>query len=175
MAIVVSSILVNRIMRSVDSMLEATARSRKFPIRVSCQTLISRTRFVWLTPAELTSDGCLHAFDASGLLGMSSPVKVKSTPLKKRSTLSEIDDPYGPWFDGVAYLQSKNHSDTFVAGKKDQKIAILGGGMAGLMSGLLLDQVGIHNWEISESSDRIGGYVRSKVFADRTGDFVPPT
>lgn len=101
--------------------------------------------------------------------------KSQEYTFKKRSTLSEIDDPYGPWFDGVAYLQSQNHSDTFVAGKKDQKIAILGGGMAGLMSGLLLDQVGIHNWEISESSDRIGGYVRSTVFADGTGDFVPPT
>lgn len=121
--------------------------------------LMNSTRFVWLTPAEVPSNGCLHAFDTSGLLGMSSPIKVKGTPLKKRSTLSEINDPYGPWFDGVAYLQAKNQSDSFVAGKKDQKIAILGGGMAGLMSGLLLDQVGIHNWEISESSDRIGGYV----------------
>jgi hypothetical protein len=121
--------------------------------------LIYSTRFVWLTPADISHDGCLHAFDASGLLGISSPIKVKGAPLKKRSTLSEINDPYGPWFDGVAYLQAKNQSDSFVAGKKDQKIAILGGGMAGLMSGLLLDQVGIHNWEISESSDRIGGYV----------------
>jgi len=121
--------------------------------------LINSTRFVWLTPAEVLPDGCLHAFDTSGLLGMSSPIKVKGTPLKKRSTLSEINDPYGPWFDGVAYLQAKNQSNSFVAGRKDQKIAILGGGMAGLMSGLLLDQVGIHNWEISESSDRIGGYV----------------
>lgn len=112
---------------------------------------------MWLTPAELPGGGCLHAFDSSGLLGMSSTVMVKSSPLKKRSTLSELDDPYGPWFDGVAYLQAKNQSDSFVAGKKDQKIAILGGGMAGLMSGLLLDQVGVHNWEISESSDRIGG------------------
>jgi len=121
-----------------------------------------RERFVWLTPAEAPPNGCLHAFDASGLLGMSAPIKVKASPLKKRSTLSQIDDPYGPWFDGVAYLQSKNQTDTFVAGKKDQKIAILGGGMAGLMSGLLLDQVGIHDWEISESSERIGGYVQPK-------------
>ena len=80
-------------------------------------------------------------------------------PLKRRTTLSEINDPYGPWFDGVAYLQSKNNSASFVAGKKDQKIGIVGGGMAGLMSALLLDQVGMKNWEIIESSKRIGGSV----------------
>lgn len=85
------------------------------------------------------------------------PINVQWKPLRKRSALSEINDPYGPWFDGVAYLQSKNNTETFVAGKKSQKIGILGGGMAGLMSGLLLDQVGIHDWEISESSQRIGG------------------
>ena len=77
--------------------------------------------------------------------------------MKRRTTLSEINDPYGPWFDGVAYLQSKNNSASFVAGKKDQKIGIVGGGMAGLMSALLLDQVGMKNWEIIESSKRIGG------------------
>lgn len=74
-------------------------------------------------------------------------------------TLESLNDPYGAWFDGVAYLQSKNNTASFVAGKKDQKIGIVGAGMAGLMSGLLLDSVGIHDWEISESSHRIGGYV----------------
>lgn len=84
--------------------------------------------------------------------------------LKKRSTvegdvatLSSLNDPYGAWFDGVSYLQSKNNSDSFVAGQKSQKIGIIGAGMSGLMSGLLLDSVGIHDWEISESSQRIGG------------------
>ena len=119
----------------------------------------NRTRFVWLTPSELPAGGCLHAFSEVGLLGRSEPVEIRATPLKKRSSLSEVDDPYGPWFDGVAYLQAKNQTESFIAGKKDQKIGILGGGIAGLTAGLLLDQVGIHNWEISESSDRIGGYV----------------
>ena len=77
--------------------------------------------------------------------------------MKKRMTLSEINDPYGPWFDGVHYLKSKNNTASFVAGKKDQKIGIVGGGMSGLMTALLLDQVGMHNWEIIESSKRVGG------------------
>jgi len=115
------------------------------------------TRLVWMMPADLPGEGCLHVYKETKLLGRSEALRSRPTPLKKRSTLSEINNPYGAWFDGVAYLESKNQTDSFVAGKKDQKIGIVGGGMAGLMSGLLLDQVGIHNWEISESSQRIGG------------------
>jgi hypothetical protein len=110
-----------------------------------------------MMPASLPTEGCLHVYKENMLLGRSEPLYSRSTSMKKRSTLSEINNPYGAWFDGVAYLASKNQSESFIAGKKDQKIGIVGGGMAGLMSGLLLDEVGIHNWEISESSQRIGG------------------
>jgi hypothetical protein len=110
-----------------------------------------------MMPADLPGEGCLHVYKDAKLLGRSEALRSRPAPLKKRSTLSEINNPYGAWFDGVSYLESKNQTDSFVAGKKDQKIGIVGGGMAGLMSGLLLDQVGIHNWEISESSQRIGG------------------
>lgn len=146
-----------RITRLDGSLREIMRSSRTFEHWWPAFTLTISTRFVWLAPAELPQGGCLQAFSGSKIIGRSEPIEVQPTPLKKRSTLSDINDPYGPWFDGVAYLQSKNQTESFVAGKKDQKIAILGGGMAGLMSGLLLDQVGIHNWEISESSDRIGG------------------
>jgi hypothetical protein len=125
---------------------------------------MSSERFVWLTPSSIPSHGCLHAFSDLGIIGSSSPITVHEERLKKRSTtesdvatLSSLNDPYGAWFDGVSYLQSKNNSDSFVAGKKSQKIGIIGAGMSGLMSGLLLDSVGIHDWEISESSQRIGG------------------
>lgn len=91
------------------------------------------------------------------MVGQSSPLDMQHSSFGKRNTLSSIDDPYGAWFDGVAYLKAKEPEASFVAGKKDQKIGIIGGGMSGLMSGLLLDSVGIHNWEISESSQRIGG------------------
>ncbi len=39
------------------------------------------------------------------------------------------------------------------------EIAIIGGGMSGLMTSILLQSVGIENWEIMESSQRVGGYV----------------
>ncbi|KAG7528397.1 hypothetical protein FFLO_06188 [Filobasidium floriforme] len=115
------------------------------------------TRFVWLTPEDAPSGGCLHAFTDAGLVGQSAPLDMQHAPFGKRNTLSSINDPYGAWFDGVAYLKAKEPEASFVAGKKDQKIGIIGGGMSGLMSALLLDSVGIHNWEISESSQRIGG------------------
>lgn len=118
-----------------------------------------RTRFVWITPEDTPTKGCLHAFSDLGVVGSSEAIEVTHDTLAKRNTLSSINDPYGAWFDGVAYLQAKEPDAAFVAAKKDQKIGIVGGGMAGLMSALLLDSVGIHNWEISESSERIGGYV----------------
>lgn len=117
----------------------------------------SSTRFVWLTPNDLPSGQCLHAFTESAVIGRSQPLEVRHATPRKRNTLASINDPYGAWFDGVTYLKSQNNSASFIAGKKDQKIAILGGGMSGLMSALLLEEVGIHNWEISESSQRIGG------------------
>jgi len=87
----------------------------------------------------------------------------------------------GPWFDGVAYMKSRNNSENFVAAAKNKSeffrdyqlcvlffgdgaksgaaVAIVGGGMAGLLTSLLLQSVGIKKWEIIESSHRVGGYV----------------
>ncbi|KAJ9091829.1 hypothetical protein QFC19_008943 [Naganishia cerealis] len=115
------------------------------------------SRFVWLTPQDAPTGGCLHAFSDLGVLGMSEPLEVGHDAMRKRNTLAALNDPYGAWFDGVAYLQAKEPEASFVAAKKNQKIGIVGGGMSGLMTALLLDSVGIHNWEISESSQRIGG------------------
>jgi hypothetical protein len=133
--------------------LESTRQSRKF----GSDLAEARTRFVWLTPSDLPSGQCLHAFTETTLIGRSEPLEVRHSTPRKRNTLASINDPYGAWFDGVTYLKSQNNSASFIAGTKDQKIAILGGGMSGLMSALLLDEAGIHDWEISESSQRIGG------------------
>lgn len=40
-------------------------------------------------------------------------------------------------------MQSKQNNASFVAVEKSKKIGIVGGGMAGLMTSLLLDSVGI--------------------------------
>jgi monoamine oxidase len=114
-------------------------------------------RLVWVVPDNTAHGGCLHAYSGSSLIGRSAPITVKQ-PARK------------PWFDGVAYMQSKSNNASFVAVSKSKKIAILGGGMSGLMTSLLLDSVGIHDWHITESSQRIGGRIRTKYLAGSTPD-----
>ncbi|KAH9876478.1 hypothetical protein J1614_003609 [Plenodomus biglobosus] len=89
---------------------------------------------------------------------------------RKREEISKVADMMGPWFDGVAYMQAKQNKASFVTVEKSKKIAIVGGGISGLMTGLLLDSVGIHDWHITESSQRIGGRIRTKYLAGSTPD-----
>ncbi|KAI9152236.1 L-amino-acid oxidase [Paramyrothecium foliicola] len=118
-------------------------------------------RLVWVVPRDVTEDGCLHAYSDSSLLGRSERISMSASP-EKREALHEIGDSNGAWFDGVRYLESLNKSVTETEAAKSKKIAIVGGGMAGLMTSLLLTSVGLKNWHIVESSDRIGGRVRTK-------------
>lgn len=76
-------------------------------------------RFVWSIPENAFSGGCLHAFSDGELVGRSGPVTIGS-PLKRRQVISEVADTEGPWFDGVAYMQSKNNADAFVAEAKNK-------------------------------------------------------
>ena len=126
-------------------------------------------RFVWIVPDNTAHGGCLHAYSGSTLIGRSAPLTVKQ-PTRKRQDISDVADVTGPWFDGVAYMQTKQNNASFVAVSKSKKIAILGGGMSGLMTSLLLDSVGIHDWHITESSQRIGGRIRTKYLAGSTPD-----
>ena len=126
-------------------------------------------RLVWIVPAEAVHGGCLHAYSGSDLIGRSAPIAI-SRNLRKREDMSQISDVTGPWFDGVAYLQSKANNASFVAVEKSKKIAIVGGGMAGLLTSLLLDSVGIKDWHITESSQRIGGRIRTKYLAGTAPD-----
>lgn len=66
-------------------------------------------------------------------------------------------DALGAWFDGVDAL---NGSST--ARQPNVSIAIVGGGISGLSTALMLDSIGVHNWEIIEASDRVGGRFRTE-------------
>lgn len=110
-----------------------------------------------------------HAYSGSALIGRSAPLSVKRQS-KKREEISAVADAMGPWFDGVAYMAAKQNNASFVTVAKSKKIAIVGGGMSGLMTSLLLDSVGIHDWHITESSQRIGGRIRTKYLAGSTPD-----
>ncbi|RMZ68381.1 amine oxidase [Pyrenophora seminiperda CCB06] len=124
-------------------------------------------RFVWIVPEDAIDGGCIHAYSGSALIGRSTRIPVKHQP-RKREDMSAIADAMGPWFDGVAYMKAKQNNASYVTVEKSKKIAIIGGGMSGLMTSLLLDSVGIHDWHITESSQRIGGRIRTKYLAGST-------
>ncbi|KAL4909552.1 hypothetical protein BDW74DRAFT_187613 [Aspergillus multicolor] len=121
-------------------------------------------RIVWITPSDAPHLSCLHAFSSEHiLLGRSQPIPI-STPITRREPLAIADyaDAMGPWFDGIAYMSAQEPGKTAVAAAKNASIAIVGGGMSGLMTSLLLSSVGLHNWHIHESSQRVGGRIRTK-------------
>lgn len=144
----------------------------------------STDRLVWLIPEDAFSGGCLSAWSTSGsLLGRSEPQHLatqrsqkrqfeeihKRSYLKKRDTDSNAIpmtnasgiDAWGPWFDGVELLQSKNLSAVDVSAAKSKKIGIVGAGMSGLMTFLSLRQAGFENLEIIEAGERLGGRVHT--------------
>lgn len=141
-------------------------------------------RLVWIIPEDAFSGGCLSAWSSQGtLLGRSEPQQLASQrsrkrgveDIHKRSLLNKRDtdsnaipmtnasgiDAWGPWFDGVELLQSKNLSAVDVSAAKAKKIGIVGAGMAGLMTFLSLRQAGFENLEIIEAGERLGGRVHT--------------
>ncbi|SPO03719.1 related to L-amino-acid oxidase [Cephalotrichum gorgonifer] len=120
-------------------------------------------RLVWVVPSDTIQHGCLHAYSGSQLIGRSEPVGISEPALSRRESLSEIGDSNGLWFDGVKYLKTKGrHNSVHSARVKRKSVAIVGGGMSGLMTSLLLSSVGMNNWHIIESTERHGGRVRTK-------------
>ncbi|KXG49518.1 Amine oxidase [Penicillium griseofulvum] len=137
-------------------------------------------RLAWVVPEEAATHHCVYIYGVDDsdvtqkVLGKSGPVSLQKKQ-NKRST-ADIDipllkdfDAQGAWFDGVAKIKAKVKSDGGVASKnspKNTSIAIVGGGISGLATGLMLDSVGVHNWEIIEASGRVGGRFRTKYVAD---------
>lgn len=126
-------------------------------------------RFVWTVPEDAIHQGCLHGYSGGKLIGRSAPVNIVE-PLHKRQTISEVADMSGPWFDGVAALAAKETTEVFSEEAKSKSIAIVGGGMSGLLTSLLLDSAGLHNWHITEASGRLGGRVRTRYLAGSAPD-----
>lgn len=80
-------------------------------------------------------------------------------------------DTLGPWFDGVALLEGKNLSAIDIAEAKSKEIAIVGAGMAGLMTYLVLHQSGMENIKIIEASQRLGGRVHTEYLSGGPFDY----
>ncbi|KAL4883174.1 flavin-containing amine oxidoreductase-domain containing protein [Aspergillus karnatakaensis] len=120
-------------------------------------------RLVWITPADTPDMHCLHAFSETRLLARSNPIPISTQNFKRDSIpIANYADATGPWFDGVAYMSAKEPSNLLVTSAKNTSVAIIGGGMSGLMTSLLLSSVGMHNWHIIESSQRVGGRIRTQ-------------
>lgn len=80
-------------------------------------------------------------------------------------------DPLGPWFDGVELLKQKEVASVNVAAAKDKQIAIVGAGMSGLMTYLVLSQAGFTNISIIEASQRLGGRVHTEYLSGGPFDY----
>ncbi|KAH8173710.1 flavin containing amine oxidoreductase domain-containing protein [Sarocladium implicatum] len=120
------------------------------------------TKFVWVTPTSMP-DGCLRAFVDGELLGQSQELAVTKRRKRRseKKSFAEVAGDDSMWFNGVAYLQQKQPDEAFVAAAKSKSFGILGAGISGLATSLMLDSVGIHNWKILESSNRVGGRIRT--------------
>lgn len=131
-------------------------------------------RLAWVVPESTQGDGCVTVYGSDSksgkprTLGKSDPIQLHQQS-KKRSNEDQLllqdFDSLGAWFDGVASIKEKTHQNGAVTSdqkKKNASIAIVGAGISGLATGLMLDSVGVHNWEIIEASDRVGGRFRTK-------------
>ncbi|KAH7310600.1 flavin-containing amine oxidoreductase [Stachybotrys elegans] len=141
-------------------------------------------RLVWVIPKDAESGGCLSAWDGSGLLGRSTPQVFGERMYAKRATVRKRDaqgipmtnetgfNVWGPWFDGVSLLESSNNSYVDVEAAKNKEIAIVGAGMSGLMTYLVLHQAGMKNLTIIEGSERLGGRVRTEYLSGGPEDYI---
>ncbi|CAZ83896.1 unnamed protein product [Tuber melanosporum] len=134
-------------------------------------------RLLWRVPEDAPPGGCISAWGMNGgsLLGRSLPLDVRPGLKKRNLERRQVNpvkmdnssgiDTSGPWFDGVKLLKDKEVPPIVIEELKKKKIGILGAGISGLMTGLLLDSQGFHNWEITEASQRLGGRIHTEYFA----------
>lgn len=152
------------------------------------ESMVQSHRLVWVMPKGLESGGCLSAWDESGaLLGRSAPQNLSNVgELRKRDSGSWAKrgddsipmtpengiDVWGPWFDGVALLEGKEQKSIDVEAAKGKEVAIVGAGMSGLMTYLILQQAGLKSIEILEGSGRLGGRVRTEYLSGGPKDYA---
>ncbi|GKT97154.1 L-amino-acid oxidase [Colletotrichum tofieldiae] len=135
-------------------------------------------RLVWVLPEDASSDGCISAWSVSGkLMGRSEPQTLHHNwkrRVQKRSIHMSNDtgiDTLGAWFEGVNLLKDKEPTVVDVDTAKSKQVAIVGAGMAGLMSYLVLSQAGMTNISIIEAGQRLGGRVHTEYLSGGPFDY----
>ncbi|KIX06515.1 uncharacterized protein Z518_04491 [Rhinocladiella mackenziei CBS 650.93] len=135
-------------------------------------------RLLWKVPEYAPTGHCLSAWDRKqSLIGRSAPISIipnaKTTRRRLRKRQEDFSVPMdnssgidaeGPWFDGVALLKNKEITAVNVREAKSREIAIVGAGMAGLMTWLALNQSGMTNLSLIEAGQRLGGRVHTAYF-----------
>ncbi|KAG6034763.1 hypothetical protein E4U41_006401 [Claviceps citrina] len=135
------------------------------------------SRLVWIIPEDAPVNGCISAWDQHGaLVGRSEPLDLTRVLLKRATkpiAMTEANgfDPIGPWFDGVKFLKQKPPSAVDVGAAKKKKIAIVGAGLSGLTTYLLLHQAGFTNVQVLEASNRLGGRVHTQYLTGGPQDY----
>ncbi|KAK0620207.1 L-amino-acid oxidase-like protein [Immersiella caudata] len=134
------------------------------------------SRLVWILPEGIESGGCLSAWDDEDVLhGRSEPQIFGARQLRRRAAIPMTEntgiDVLGPWFDGVALLKDNEPSIVDVAAAKSKSVAIVGAGMSGLMTYLILAQAGLTNISIIEATQRLGGRVRTEYLSGGPFDY----
>jgi monoamine oxidase len=116
---------------------------------------------------RLIRAGCLFLAAAYGAAGkpVSQGQNETNTSENKRPLLEDFD-ALGAWFEQVNAIKG-----TEIPRRDDVSIAIVGGGISGLATAMMLDSIGMHNWEIIEASERVGGRFRTK-FVGGTQEFA---
>ncbi|KAF5579562.1 amino-acid oxidase [Fusarium subglutinans] len=130
------------------------------------------SRLVWIIPEDSYDNGCISAWTEDNVLvGRSEPQRlhrVRRRNVQKRATdpiLMNAEngiDVLGPWFDGVEHLSKTGISALDADAAKEKHVSIVGAGMSGLMTYLVLSQAGMTNINIIEAGNRLGGRVHTE-------------
>ncbi|OAA51111.1 amine oxidase [Beauveria brongniartii RCEF 3172] len=102
-------------------------------------------------------------------IGTAKPLSDNATQPRNETcgrVLLQDFDSLGAWFEGVNAINC-----TSIPRRDNVTIAIIGGGVSGLATGLMLDSIGMHNWEVIEASERVGGRFRTK-FVGGTDEYA---
>ncbi|KAG5981792.1 hypothetical protein E4U55_002570 [Claviceps digitariae] len=136
----------------------------------SAEIHTAHARLVWIVPRDAPSPGCVSAWNSTGgLVGRSraqSLHAVKRHILKRAAkpifmNQSNHFDSLGPWFDGIKFISQREPSVVDVQAAKAKEIAIVGAGISGLMTYLILQQSGFTNLTVLEANNRIGGRIHT--------------